>query len=55
MALNVFRLGFHENQMANPIVVHLLVARGYLSDDSACSIVKEIGGTICAAQWEGET
>ena len=53
-ALNVLRLGFHMNQMANPIVVHLLVARDYLSDDSARSIVKEIGRTIYAAQWEGE-
>jgi len=54
-ALNVVRLGFDYNQMNNPIVVHLLVARDYLSDDKACSLVKEIGGTICAAQWEGET
>jgi hypothetical protein len=47
-------MGFYEDQIANPIVVHLLVPRGYVSDDEACSLLEQAAATVSVAQWEGE-
>lgn len=52
--LHVLRLGFHQRQTDNPIVVHLCVAHGYLSDNAACELGEEISAAISAAQWQGE-
>lgn len=52
--LNVLRLGFQDSPKDNPIVMHLHVAEGYLSDSEACQLVDGISAIISAAQWVGE-
>jgi hypothetical protein len=52
--LHVLRMGFENDQMANPIVVHLLVPHGCLSDSIALLLLRQITAIVSAAQWETE-
>jgi len=47
-------VGFQQDQMANPIVVHPFVIRDCLNDNDASTLVKQISIEIATAQWEDD-
>jgi hypothetical protein len=53
-AIRPLRLGFSEDQMANPMVIQIVVPRNYLADDEAFAILKEIVTKVSEAWPETE-